>query len=225
MRIFLLFVLTVGLVEWNLNNVAGSKIMYLKTGQVDHVLRDYIEHFFGCEVCRINFLHEFDSCGFNRCERLTTEFGSLEDWKELPLWLFEFHNGVNLRLKKERTEKDNRIPTQQELTDVEWPARKDCPSCWYADGRFDPDKIYLFLQLTYWPDELISSVKTRNLIFGRNTVELDTNKEEGETESWIYSLAGLVVASFVLTAVSWAHQKQREVERTGKHKKVDDNCV
>jgi len=222
-------------VEWNLNNVAGSKKLFLKPGKVGQILRDYIEHFFGCEVCRLNFLHDYDSCGFNRCERLITtdSIGSPKDWKELPLWLFEFHNGVNLRLLNERAERDNnKTPTtqQQELNDVEWPARKDCPSCWYADGRFDSDIVYLFLQLMYWPDELISSVQMRDLISattGNNTAEAYKNREEDEgIDSWVYSLVGLIVTSFLLTTVSWRAQKRREIERTGKHKKADDDdCV
>lgn len=173
-------------------------------------LRSYVEHFFGCEVCRVNFLRDYDDCAFHRCERLSMEIGSLQDWKELPFWLFEVHNGVNSRLMKERAERENREPTQEELTAVQWPARNDCPLCWHGDGRFDVDAVYSFLQLTYWPDELL----TANVL---------SNKGEEGVESWVYSLIGLVLASFLFTIVSWRAQKQREIERTGKHKKADDD--
>jgi len=221
----LFHIVTLGVVEWNLNNVAGShEYEFYTPRQVGQIFRTYIDNFFGCEVCRINFLHDYDNCGFHRCERLTTEYGSLKDWKELPLWLFEVHNGVNSRLMKERAERDNRAPTQQELTAVEWPARKYCPLCWHADGRFDPDAVYSFLQLTYWPDKMFSSNERRDLVAATgSTAEFHRNKDEEGIESWVYSLVGLVLASFLFTIASWRAQKHREIERTGKHKKADDD--
>lgn len=215
---------TVGVVESNLNNVAGIEDLFYTPSQVGRILRFYVDHFFGCEVCRINFLHDYDNCGFQRCERLTTEIGALEDWKELSLWLFEVHNGVNSRLMQERAERDSRTPTQQELTAVEWPARKDCPLCWHGDGRFDLDAVYSFLQLTYWPDDMFSSNKIGELVAATgNADEVHRNKDEDGIESWVYSLVGLVLVSSVFTVVSWKAQKQREIERTGKHKKNEDD--
>ena len=212
----------VGVVEWNENVMEDADYLYYPPSEVADMLRNYIENFFGCEVCRTNFLHEYDECGYRRCDRLTPEdIGELEDWKELPLWLFEVHNGVNQRLMRERAEREHREPTREELTAVEWPARNDCPKCWHADGRFDIDAVYAFLKLTYWPDELYSKDVKINLEIatGRRVVE---EADEG-TESWVYSLFGLVVASSLLTIVSREAQKQREIRRTGKHKKEDDD--
>mmetsp|Transcript_19077 Transcript_19077/g.30760 ORF Transcript_19077/g.30760 Transcript_19077/m.30760 type:complete len:226 (+) Transcript_19077:321-998(+) len=217
--------ITVGVVEWNLNNVAGKTKSFYTMEEVAEMLRSYIEHFFGCEVCRMNFLHGFDSCNFNRCERLTDNIGDFDDWKELPLWLFEFHNGVNSRLMRERAESKGQVATSEELRAVEWPDRKHCPTCWHDDGRFDPDKIYLFMQLIYWPDELLSEMDTAELIAstsGRKRAQEEDPPLETGFESWVYSLAGLVVASFVLSAASWV-QKRRDIRRTGKHKKDEDD--
>ena len=201
--------------------MADDDNFYYRPEEVGKVLRDYIEHFFGCEVCRTNFLHEYDDCGFRRCDRLTAYVGELDDWKELPLWLFEVHNGVNERLMKERAEKEHREPTREELTAVEWPARKDCPLCWHADGRFDIDAVYSFIKLSYWPDELYSVKARRDLAI---TTGLHKNEEvNDEVESWVYSLIGVILASSLLTVVSWRAQKQREIKRTGKHKKEDDD--
>jgi hypothetical protein len=223
----------VGVVEWNLNNVAGKKKSFYTTNEAADALRSFIEHFFGCEVCRINFMNEYDGCSFNRCERLSTKVMKFDDWKELPMWLFEFHNGVNVRLMQERAEAQSLKATSTELTAVEWPSRKHCPSCWYGDGRFDPDRVYMFLQLIYWPDELISKTKMAELV--AFTKHRQQHEYEGDSadllledrfESWVYSLVGLVLASFVLSAASWA-QKKNEIQRTGKHKKEDDmgsNC-
>jgi Erv1 / Alr family len=229
--LYFLFFL-VGVVEWNLNNVAGKKKSFYATAEAADCLRAFIEHFFGCEVCRINFMQEYDSCSFNRCERLIDKSGKFNDWKELPMWLFEFHNAVNVRLLKERAEAQSRNPTSEELTAVEWPARNHCPSCWYSDGRFDPDRVYMFLQLIYWPDELISNTKMAELVAftkhrhaGSDGHDSDSMQED-RYESWVYSLVGLLLASLVLSAASWAQRKQ-EIKRTGKHKKEDDvgnNC-
>lgn len=206
-----------GVVEWNLNNIGN---LFYKPKDVGYRLRNYIDHFFGCEVCRTNFLQEYDHCGFQSCERLTTEVGSLDDWKELPLWLFELHNGVNIRLTKEKAERENRDATQEELTAVDWPAKNDCPLCWRTDGSFHPDAVFSFLQLSYWPGELFSSDERRDLLAATgNTAEVN---EEKENQSWIYSLVGFVLVSLLLTAISWRAQKLKEIERTGKHKKADD---
>jgi hypothetical protein len=219
---------TVGVVESNLNNVAEIDDLFYRSGDVAEILRSYVDHFFACEVCRTNFLHDYDNCEFGRCERFTTDVGALEDWKELPLWLFEVHNGVNSRLMRERAERDSRKPTRQELSAVEWPARKDCPLCWHGDGRFDLDAVYSFLQLTYWPGELV--VATGNADEAHRDEahrnEAHRNEDQEGIESWVFSLVGLVLVSSVFTIVLWRAQKQREMERTGKHKKnEDDNYV
>ena len=207
-----------GVVEWNQAGIGNSDLSYTPA-EVGRTLRDYVDHFFGCEVCRVNFLHEYDDCGFHRCERLATEIGSIEDWKELSLWLFEVHNGVNSRLMKERAETDHRTPTQQELTSAQWPSRNDCPSCWHTDGRFDIDVIYSFLQLTYWPDELLTADKRRDLVSVTGNAKEPHIIEETEDgiESWVFSLVGLIA----LSVVSWRVQRKREIQRTGKHKKAD----
>lgn len=197
----------VGVIEWNLN---GSVNLSYSPEEVGSIFRSYIERFFGCEVCRTNFIHEYDSCAFNRCNRLIEDLGQHKDWKELPLWLFELHNGVNLRLLKEKAEREHHKLTQAELTAVEWPSRRDCPQCWTSDGRFDPDSIYKFLQTTYWPSMLITKVEAT-----------DKDKSEGGIESWVFSLIGFLIASFVLSSVA----KQNEIRRTGKHKKADDDDI
>ncbi|KAG7355038.1 Erv1 / Alr family protein [Nitzschia inconspicua] len=229
----LFHIMTVGMVEWNINNVAGKKKSFYSTNETAETLRLFIEHFFGCEVCRINFIQEYDSCSFNRCERLSDKPGKLNDWKELPLWLFEFHNGVNVRLLKERAEAEKRTPTSKELKDVEWPTRSHCPSCWFGDGRFDPERVYMFLHLIYWPDELISSSKMAELVAftthghaGQEERMFSDPVMEDGIESWVYSLVGLILASIVLSAASWV-KKKHDIKRTGKHKKVDgdgNNC-
>jgi len=70
----------------------------LPTETVARTLRDYIDNFFGCESCRQHFVVTFDHCGHDRCDRLKEEWSEREaDWIQLPLWLYETHNAVNVR--------------------------------------------------------------------------------------------------------------------------------
>jgi hypothetical protein len=146
----LFHIVSVGVVEWNDMVIGDDDYSYYRPLQSAETLRNYVEYFFGCEVCRLNFLHAFDACAFDRCNRLTKYVGWLEDWKELPMWLFETHNGVNVRLMRERADQENRVPTRQDEFAVQWPSSSECPMCWHADGRWDPEKVYMFLRLTYW---------------------------------------------------------------------------
>ena len=146
----LFHIMTIGLVEWN-NLIPGDDDWsYYRTEDAAQTLRNYIEHFFGCEVCRLNFLNAFEACAFDRCNRLTRRAGEFDDWIELPLWLFETHNAVNVRLMKERAEREHRVPTKRDEIDVQWPPREDCPVCWHEDGRWNQDKVFLYLRVTYW---------------------------------------------------------------------------
>jgi hypothetical protein len=126
----------------------------------------------------------------------------------------------------ERADTNGRKVTQHELTAARWPDRKHCPSCWHEDGRFDPDTVYDFLHLYYWPNELIPA-ETRKALIARTSrrtggIEEDDVLEEDGVQSWVYSLAGFIIASTVLSAASWV-QKKAEIKRTGKHKKDEDD--
>jgi hypothetical protein len=146
----LFHIMSVGFVEWN-NWVIGDDWSYYDSNEAAEMVRNFIEHFFGCEVCRMNFLHAYEACAHDRCNRLPKYIGGENDWKEFPMWLFETHNSVNVRLMNERAERENnRIPTRKDEIAVEWPSRKECPRCWHGDGRWEQDNVYVFLRLTYW---------------------------------------------------------------------------
>jgi hypothetical protein len=146
----LFHIMTVGLVEWNYFS-NGDDWSYYRVSQAAKVLRDYVEYFFGCEVCKVNFLHAFDSCEYDRCNRFVRGIGEPNDWMELPIWLFESHNGVNRRLIREKAKRDGKpTPTLEEERAVQWPSKDECPKCWHQDGRWDPDNIFKFLRITYW---------------------------------------------------------------------------
>jgi hypothetical protein len=113
-------------------------------------IRDYVENFFGCEVCRMNFVSAFDSCAHDRCHRLDNNATSMSQWMELPMWLFETHNSVNLRLLREEGERELFYPTRQDELDEEWPARDNCLNCWRDDGGWVGDHVVEQLRLEYW---------------------------------------------------------------------------
>jgi hypothetical protein len=83
---------------------------------------------------------------------------------EFPIWLYEFHNGVNVRLMKERAEREGRIATPEDEIAAQWPSRKDCPMCWHRDGKYVLTNVFIFLRLTYWPDDIFSDKMRKNLL-------------------------------------------------------------
>jgi thiol-disulfide isomerase/thioredoxin len=145
----LFHIITIGTVEWN---SWATNDQMLKTPQVAESLRSYIEHFFQCDECRSNFLAEYDNCGYDRCNRLvdhTLKGGNVREWMELPLWLYETHNGVNARLRRERF----KIPEENEKTteiEVLWPPVENCKPCWLSSGRWEEEMVYRYLRLEYW---------------------------------------------------------------------------
>jgi len=124
----LFHIITVGVVEWN--RLIGEDYideLAIKTPEASKAIRNYIEHFFACEECRTNFILGYDSCSFDRCNRLHNDAETVTEWSQLPLWLFEVHNSVNVRLLKEKGERENWTPSHQDEVDKTWPRRIDCP--------------------------------------------------------------------------------------------------
>jgi thiol oxidase len=145
----LFHVITIAVTEWNqLSSVDSSMTIGVEDAAV--TIRNYVENFFGCEVCRMNFLAAFDSCAHNRCQRLNNNGTSMAEWKELPLWLFETHNSVNVRLLKEKAEREGFTPTSQDEIDKQWPAQDDCKQCWRDDGGWAENIVFEHLKLEYW---------------------------------------------------------------------------
>ncbi|KAL3928767.1 MAG: hypothetical protein SGBAC_012502, partial [Bacillariaceae sp.] len=219
----LFHIMSVGIVEWNVYS-NGDDWFFFRPGESATVLRNYIQHFFGCEVCRQNFLHAFDSCDHDRCNRLIPEIGDLEEWKEIPMWLFETHNGVNRRLARERAERDKREITQEEYEAVKWPPRHECPKCWGEDGSWNSENIYNYLRVTYWPDDALN-IKIREYVTAPDSTDEDDElEEEVEAGSFFGFLKRLLIAvcgSSTLIYATYCLLRQRRLQRTGRHKKID----
>jgi len=161
----LFHIMTIGLVEFNQMVPTDDDYLYYRTGHAAHTLRNFIEEFFGCEVCKVHFLESYDSCAYAGCHRLLDDVGEMKNWIQLPMWLFEFHNGVNIRLMKEKAEREGRIPTlpDDEIA-VQWPSRKACPMCWDDNGKFDGQNTFIFLRLTYWPEDIYTNDLQKDLM-------------------------------------------------------------
>jgi thiol oxidase len=143
----LFHVMSVGLVEHNKHSKSPIPTRY-----VAETLRNYIENFFQCDVCRMNFLYMYDSCAFDGCHRLSNQASTSEhDWKEFPLWLWETHNDVNVRLMGERLQRDNQEgPSDWEQQQARWPSLYQCPNCWKEDHSWDQDEVFEELHSVYW---------------------------------------------------------------------------
>merc|ERR1712194_769853 len=72
---------------------------------------------------------------------------------ELALWLWEVHNSVNARLRREAAQRQNRNVTHEETLASRFP-KKMCPQCWKDDNmtQWDDARVFRFLDAWYWPD-------------------------------------------------------------------------
>ena len=158
----LFHIMTIGVVQWNYyvsSDMDGDKhhgVHKISTSHAAESLKDYIENFFGCDECRTNFVQMYDNCQFERCNRLNKDVGGSEQsrtsLKQLPLWLWETHNDVNIRLMKEgRAEQGLKDPTLKEEQEARWPSKLDCPKCWLDGGGWEEEEVYVFLRGHYWP--------------------------------------------------------------------------
>jgi len=128
--------------------------------EVGATIRNFVKHFFSCEVCRTNFLDMYDNCGHDHCTRLITTLPFIshgmtegKSSKEAALWLWEVHNAVNIRLIGERAERDKRELSKAEKLAAKFPGKAMCQTCWLDDDmeKWDQEEVFLFLKDWYWP--------------------------------------------------------------------------
>jgi hypothetical protein len=141
----LLHLVTFGVVAWNEKSDNG-----IATSHAAEILKDFIGEYFTCDECRVNFLKMYDACEFDRCNRLNDDStpGGQDEWKQLPLWLWETHNDVNVRLHMERSQKS--VLSDVDKMKVQWPSRDQCRDCWNGDGTWNEEIVYNYLRSYYW---------------------------------------------------------------------------
>lgn len=224
-------IMSVGVVEYNRHN----NLSIIPTGHASEILRNYIDFFFQCDECRMNFLSMYDTCAFNGCHRLSKNPSPLEEeWRELPLWLWETHNdgayrknetlrhsfppltpvfmfsfSVNVRLLGERLEQNGELkPNQSESQQARWPSSLSCPACWRDDGSWEQEEVFNHLHNMYWWGNP-SYIK----------ISSDNNYETGGWSQtplrWKLTLVIFVITMLIRHIYNWKRMKLT----SGQHKK------
>lgn len=155
----------------------------------------YMKHFFPCDDCSDHFVRQYEDCEMNRrCDRLVEDAVSArdEDWKELGMWLWEFHNTVSVRLLNEKSDEKRKSKqrsmffkekagpgkaNRQDEIKALWPTLDGCIVCYSEDGTFNEDAVFLHLEKTYWYVQLLvvcvfssTDRKTDTVLTGPGTI-------------------------------------------------------
>mmetsp|Transcript_13662 Transcript_13662/g.31869 ORF Transcript_13662/g.31869 Transcript_13662/m.31869 type:complete len:538 (+) Transcript_13662:111-1724(+) len=223
----LFHIMSVGLVQWN--HLVKDDAQKIVPATMANILRDYIEHFFLCEECRLNFLADFDACMFDRCNRLVTQIegSTLQQYIQYPLWLYETHNAINVRLRKERIEQNVEKSGFTNPADVVWPPTSSCPSCWFSRNkdRWDEFEVYEYLQKSYWLEdndaELLQIVST-----GEVGTKSKFSVEYGEllgNDRYKFNASSIVLLNCLVIAAAFAWYRRRQYTLKGVHKKIESD--
>eukprot|EP01056_Protomagalhaensia_sp_Gyna25_P005314 Protomagalhaensia_sp_Gyna_25__5313@NODE_666_length_2877_cov_230_166667_g520_i0_p1_GENE_NODE_666_length_2877_cov_230_166667_g520_i0NODE_666_length_2877_cov_230_166667_g520_i0_p1_ORF_typecomplete_len473_score76_92Evr1_Alr/PF04777_13/5_2e03Evr1_Alr/PF04777_13/1_9e11_NODE_666_length_2877_cov_230_166667_g520_i012082626 len=140
------------------------------SGSIVEAFHDVVFHFFDCQTCRGHFHDAFTGCAADRCEWVSNEPKSLErllhskggevtEEVGLVLWLWRFHNIVNLRTATEASLRDLRQQLQDRVKepelkylhqDVRIPLAVDCSGCRLSvaelDKRIDPGLLLSYIR-------------------------------------------------------------------------------
>jgi hypothetical protein len=101
--------------------VQGSRQRMTAT-EIMSVIETIVEHFFECIDCKEHFLQAYRSCRYDRC--ISQLAPPSTNYEALQLWLWRFHNAVNIRIREEYSDAEVML----------WPQPQDhhCPSCWLS---------------------------------------------------------------------------------------------
>lgn len=146
----LFHILSVGLMEWNKLQPPGSNgRMGINANECSGTLRDFIYYFYPCDTCRESFISDYDKCAADRCNRISHILMETV-YRELPLWLWDYHNFVTERIVNESASQSYRslTSTVMEIPRTKWP--HDCSSCWKDDNTWDSGEVYKVLRTYYW---------------------------------------------------------------------------
>ena len=203
----LLHIVSVGLAEQRGGMDVGKEDAITPMKAAD-TLREYMALFFGCDVCTRNFISQYDQCAYRRCDRLAESAGDLpdEEWYELALYLWEFHNGVSVSVYHDKTD-TTKTKGKDEIS-VIYPNMEECFLCLGEDGIFDDEQITRHLVETYWagPERDSKDDMLR-------TYERSLERPLVSTTVLYASFSMMLLAAYVM--------KRRYIKRTGFHKKFD----
>jgi hypothetical protein len=168
----------------------------------------------------------YDSCAHDRCTRLGSDAKGLvsekqTSWAQLPLWLFEAHNGVNVRLVKEKAERDKRTATKQEELDALWPSKRECYACYNVNAKDSDDmpwnktNVYKWMELEYGQRDANSA----NVMKELQALSVSAEKEAQKKQSRFKIANGSMLMVLCVVFALGAKVQRRHV--TGRHKKSE----
>lgn len=163
------------------------------------IIREYIALFFGCDVCKNNFLSKYDDCvSFGRCDRMPVDARIDEvedgDWKELPLWLWEFHNHIAARIVQVKARRDG--GRDDEVIGI-WPNAETCFSCYNIDGSWNMEELYAFLETTYWYASSSSDFKLDRALKDFDKAQRISSSSSGDSGGGSFAYFALIgIAAF-----------------------------
>mmetsp|Transcript_67593 Transcript_67593/g.75714 ORF Transcript_67593/g.75714 Transcript_67593/m.75714 type:complete len:547 (+) Transcript_67593:30-1670(+) len=219
----LFHIMSIGLVIWN--HLALEDDQKIIPSDMADILRDYVEHFFLCEECRLNFLSAFDACSYDRCNRLITSAsrGTLQQYIQYPLWLFETHNALNVRLRKERIEQNVETEDFTNVTEILWPPVTSCRKCWLSEGRWNEFEIYKYMQESYWlkddGSEVLRMLDYKETVIGSKSSIVDTKFDDDVVDGSNLYFIGPVCGAVLLIFTLW--YRKRQYDKIGIHKKFE----
>lgn len=161
------------------------------------ILRNTVDSFLACEVCRKNFIEQYDRCEYDRCDRLrdTTENLSEFDWREFPLYLWEYHNGVSATVARKLIS-EAQAGKSKTTTSQLWPSMDDCLTCRAEDGSWNKQRVYEYLRETYWGEIADNGAAEKSELShdGGGGFHLDST-------SALHTIAALGVAIIILSFI------------------------
>jgi hypothetical protein len=157
----LLHIVTVGVVKQKGRNLIESGMIApgsktFSSMEAADTIRNFLQHFFTCRPCRDNCIENYDDCENNRpCDQLAFKDDSdailPSDWRELPLWLWEVHNEVSVRLVHKHAKKYfdmkgvRKVVMQKDEVKVIWPNVKTYILC-FKGGTWNEGQVSQYLE-------------------------------------------------------------------------------
>lgn len=219
----LFHIMSIGMVEWNTMSFSDDSIFTAEA--TADTLYNYISEFFACDVCRRHFITDYASCKHDRCDRLGSSTEDPEEWKQFPLWLWEVHNDVRVRLMHEKADREHRKASKADEIAAQWPSRDDCPACWHSDGSWDDEIIYKYIRVTYWIEDSVSESYRRDLTLHHEQQLAkhrgDDDDDEKKSKHYGAFLVLHIVLGFVFLAALVCLKRKVDKARIGRHKKSD----
>lgn len=149
----LFHILTLGSSRSSNEQYGLSKGYNISQSNSAYIIKEFIHNILQCDECRSHFVKMYDNCGHHHCTTLSNDYRNNTDERAFVIWLWEVHNGINVRLLKEEYDQQNiKMKTMDLfLNEVLYPTREICPDCWHNSMMsYSKEAVYQFLMTEYW---------------------------------------------------------------------------